>query len=89
METRVAVIAVVVRDSSSVSQLNELLHEYGEQIIGRMGVPYRQRGVNLISVAIDAPADAISALSGKLGRLSGVTAKTVYAPEEALHGMKG
>lgn len=80
METRVAVIAVIVREGGSVTALNELLHQYGPYIIGRMGVPYRDKGVNIISVAMDAPGDVISALSGKLGRLSGVTAKTVYAP---------
>ena len=84
METRVAVVAIIVREGGSVAALNELLHRYGNYIIGRMGVPYRQRGVNVISVAMDAPADVISALSGKLGRLEGITAKTVYAPEEAL-----
>ena len=84
METRVALLAVIVREGSSVAELNELLHQYGDQIIGRLGVPYRARGVNIISVAMDAPADVISALSGKLGRLPGITAKTVYAPEDAL-----
>lgn len=81
METRVAVLAVIVREGTAVTALNDLLHQYGAYIIGRMGVPYRQRGVNIISVALDAPQDIISALSGKLGRLPGVTAKTVYAPE--------
>ena len=85
METRVAVVAIIVREAESVSALNELLHQYGAYIVGRMGVPYRERGVNIISVAMDAPADVISALSGKIGRLRGVTAKTVYAPEEALN----
>ena len=61
-----------------------ILHQYAPYIIGRMGVPYHARGVNIISVAVDAPADAISALSGKIGRLAGITAKTVYAPEDAL-----
>ena len=84
METRVAVLAIIVREEESVSALNELLHQYGKYIIGRMGVPYRTRGVNVISVAMDAPADVISALSGKIGRLKGITAKTVYAPEDAL-----
>ena len=84
METRVALLAVIVREGSSVAELNELLHQYGDHIIGRMGVPYRARGVNIISGAMDAPADVISALSGKLGRLPGITAKTVYAPEDAL-----
>ena len=81
METRVAVLAIIVREGTAVTALNDLLHQYGAYIIGRMGVPYRQRGVNIISVALDAPQDVISALSGKLGRLPGVTSKTVYAPE--------
>ena len=80
VETRVAVIAIIVRQGTQVAALNELLHQYGPHIIGRMGVPYREKGVNIISVAMDAPGDVISALSGKLGRLEGVTAKTVYAP---------
>ena len=84
METRVAVMAIIVREGTSVEALNGLLHQYGRYIIGRMGVPYRQRGVNVISVALDAPQDVISALSGKIGRLPGITAKTVYAPEDAL-----
>lgn len=84
MDTRVAVVAIIVREEDSVAEVNALLHQYGGYVIGRMGVPYRQRGVNVISVAVDAPGDVISALSGKLGRLRGVTAKTVYAPEEAL-----
>ena len=83
METRVAVLAVIVQEGSSVQALNELL-QYGPYIIGRMGVPYRERGVNIISVALDAPNDVISALSGKLGRLDGITAKTVYAPDAAI-----
>ena len=84
METRVAVLAIIVRDMDAVPALNQLLHQYAAHIIGRMGVPYHARGVNIISVAMDAPADVISALSGKIGRLQGVTAKTVYAPEGAL-----
>lgn len=88
METRVAVLAILVREPDSVAALNDLLHQYGERIVGRMGVPYRARGVNIISVALDAPETEISALSGKIGRLPGVTAKTVYAPEEALNGKR-
>ncbi|WP_455581901.1 TM1266 family iron-only hydrogenase system putative regulator [Dysosmobacter sp.] len=84
MDTRVAVLAIIVREGTAVAALNDLLHQYAEHIIGRMGVPYHQRGVSVISVAMDAPADVISALSGKIGRLPGITAKTVYAPEEAL-----
>ena len=84
METRVVLVAIIVRENASVSALNELLHQYGSYMVGRMGVPYRSRGVNIISVAMDAPADVISALSGKIGKLPGITAKTVYAPEDAL-----
>ncbi len=84
METRVAVLAIIVKNAEAAPALNELLHRYAHRIIGRMGGPYHARGVNIISVAMDAPADEISALSGKIGRLAGVTAKTVYAPEEAL-----
>ncbi len=79
METRVAVIGIIVEDEDSVEALNALLHEYGRYVIGRMGVPYRARGVNVISVAVDAPSDVISALAGKVGGLSGVSAKTAYS----------
>ena len=84
VETRVAVIAIIVREGAQVAALNELLHQYRPHIIGRMGVPYREKGVNIISVALDAPGDVISALSGKLGRLDGITAKTLYAPEDSI-----
>ena len=77
-------MAIIVREGDSVAALNALLHAYGDFIIGRMGVPYRSRGVSLISIAMDAPGSVISALSGKIGRLEGITVKTVYAPEEAL-----
>ena len=80
VEMRVAVIAIIVREGTQVAALNDLLRQCGPYIVGRMGVPYREKGVNIISVAMDAPGDVISALSGKLGRLEGVTAKTVYAP---------
>lgn len=79
METRVAVISVIVSDENSVEQLNKILHNYGQYIIGRMGLPYRAKGVNIICVAVDAPQDIISAMSGKLGRLPGVNAKTAYS----------
>ena len=83
METRVAVMSILVeesegRPSESVKQLNGLLHEFGQYIIGRMGIPYRQKQVNIISIAMDAPQNVISALSGKIGRLPGVTVKTTY-----------
>ena len=79
METRVAVLAIIVREGSSVEALNGLLHQYGQHIIGRMGVPYHARGVNIISVALDAPAAEISALSGKLGMIKGMSVKVIYA----------
>ncbi|MBS6980724.1 MAG: iron-only hydrogenase system regulator [Oscillibacter sp.] len=79
METRVALIGIIVEQESSVAALNALLHEYGGYIIGRMGLPYRERGVNIISVVLDAPQDKIAALSGKIGRLPGVSAKTQYS----------
>lgn len=82
MDSRVAVIAILVHDPDSVEALNGLLHEFGQYIVGRMGVPYPKRDVNIISVAVDAPQETVSALSGKIGRLNGVTAKTVYAPAE-------
>lgn len=79
MENRVALIGIVVENSDSVAKLNALLHGYADFIIGRMGVPYKKRGVSVISIAIDAPSDTISTLSGKIGMLPGVTSKTVYA----------
>ena len=78
-ETRVAVVAIVLENSECADKVNDLLHEYSSYIIGRMGIPYREKGLNLISVAIDAPQDCISTLSGKLGRLDGVSVKAVYA----------
>ena len=71
MESRIAVISIIVENSDSVECLNRILHEYGIYIIGRMGIPYRQRGISIISVAIDAPLDIINALTGKIGRLAG------------------
>ena len=79
METRVALIGIIVENEASVAALNDLLHQYAPYIIGRMGVPYRTRGVNIISVALDAPQDAIAALSGQLGRLAALSAKTQYS----------
>ena len=78
-QTRIAIIAIVVEDSESAVEINALLHEYSKYIIGRMGIPYPAKNVSLISVAIDAPADSISALTGKLGRIPGVTVKTAYS----------
>ena len=79
METRVAVISILIEDPASVQPMNDLLHQYSEYIIGRMGIPYREKGISIISIAMDAPQDKISALSGKIGRLSGVTAKAAYS----------
>ncbi|MBO4694152.1 MAG: iron-only hydrogenase system regulator [Clostridia bacterium] len=79
MESRIAVISIIVDDREVTEKLNHILHEYGDFIIGRMGIPYRERGINIISVALDAPQDIISALSGKIGALDGITAKTAYS----------
>ncbi len=79
METRVALIAIIVEDGDSVQAVNQLLHEYGGYIIGRMGIPYREKGISIISIAIDAPQEVVSALSGKIGRLPHVSTKTAYS----------
>ena len=79
METRVAVIGIIVKNIESVEELNKLLSEYGHYIIGRMGVPYHKKEVNIISIAIDATQDVINTLSGKIGRLDGVYTKTAYS----------
>lgn len=79
MDTRIAVIAIIVEDRESSAAMNEVLHQYGEYIIGRMGIPYKQKGISLISVAIDAPNEIISALTGKLGNIPGLTAKAAYS----------
>ena len=79
MDSRIAVISIIVENADMVEQFNALLHEYGKYIIGRMGIPYRQKGVNIISIALDAPQDVTAALSGKIGALPGVSAKTVYS----------
>ena len=79
METRVAVMSIIVENHNSVERINALLHEYGEYIIGRMGLPYRKRGISIISVALDAPQNTLSSLSGKIGGLDGVSVKTAYS----------
>ena len=79
METRVAVMSIIVENPDSVETLNSILHEYGEWIIGRMGIPYRKRRVSIISIALDAPQNTISALAGKIGKLPGVSVKTAYS----------
>lgn len=81
MDTRIAVIAIIVEDNGAAEEVNRLLHQYAEYVVGRMGVPYRPKEVSIISVILDAPQDAISALSGKLGMLNGVNTKTVYSRE--------
>ena len=79
MESRIAVIGIVVEAEASVDALNDILHEYRDYIIGRMGIPYRQKNINIISIAVDAPQEVISALSGKVGKLPGVSSKTAYS----------
>ena len=79
MDSRVALISIIVEQADSVEALNRILHEYDAYIIGRMGLPYQKRGISIISIAVDAPADIISALSGKLGRLPGVSSKALYS----------
>ena len=79
MDSRVAVLSIIVEKEESVAELNELLHRYGRYIIGRLGIPYRGRGINIICVAIDAPNNEINALTGSLGRIQGITAKAHYS----------
>ena len=79
MAKRVAVMSIIVENPESVEALNGILHENGDFIIGRMGMPYRERGINIISIAMDAPQDTISAMSGKIGSLPGVSVKTAYS----------
>lgn len=79
METRVAVIGIIVENPDSTEEMNRVLHEYAPYIIGRMGIPYREKGISIISIAVDAPQDAISALSGTIGRIDGITVKTAYS----------
>lgn len=79
MDKRVAIIGIIVEDETKAESINSILHEYREYVIGRMGIPYKEKGISIISIAIDAPEDEISALSGRIGRLSGVSTKTAYA----------
>lgn len=88
MESRVALIGIIVENNDSIEKLNQLLHQYAEFIIGRMGIPYPKRGISIISITMDAPGDAISSLSGKLGMLPGVNTKTIYSKTTAA-GIKG
>ncbi len=79
METRIAVMGIIVEDMESVEILNNVLHAYGEYIVGRMGIPYRKKNVNIVSIAVDAPQDVISAMSGKIGKIKGISVKTAYS----------
>ena len=79
MDTKIAIIAIIVEDLSATEKMNEVLHEYSEFIIGRMGLPYRERNISIISIAIDATNETINALSGKLGNIDGITAKAVFS----------
>ena len=79
METRIAVMGIIVENINSVEELNRLLHQSGKYIIGRMGLPYRDKKVHIVSIAIDAPQDVISALAGRLGNIAGISVKTAYS----------
>ncbi|WP_303865139.1 TM1266 family iron-only hydrogenase system putative regulator [Alkalibaculum bacchi] len=79
METRIALIGIIVEEKDSAEKLNTILHEYGHYIVGRMGIPYHKRKISVISIVVDAPSDVISALSGKLGMIPHVSVKTVYS----------
>jgi putative iron-only hydrogenase system regulator len=82
MENRISVISIIIEDTSVVGEVNELLHNFGDYIVGRMGIPYKDRGVSIICIVIDAPGDVTSALSGKLGMLKGVATKTIVAKQK-------
>ncbi len=79
MEKRIAVIGIIVENKDSVEKLNSLLHEFGDCIIGRMGLPYKERNLNIVSLAVDAPQNTISELTGKIGKLDGISVKTAYS----------
>ena len=81
METRVALISIIVENNDVIDDINHLLHEAGKYIIGRMGIPYHEKQMNIISVVMDAPQEKVSALSGKLGMIPGVSSKCLYAPD--------
>ena len=78
-ETRIAVLSIIVENTDTTAELNDIIHEYAESMVGRMGIPYRGRGINIISLVVDAPQNVISTLSGRIGRLEGVTSKVAYA----------
>ena len=85
METRIAVVGIIVENKEAVGKVNQILHDYSPYIIGRMGIPYRERGINIVSIAIDAPQDTISALTGKIGKLPGISVKTAYSSVVTRH----
>ena len=84
-ETRIAVVGIIVENKGAVGEVNQILHDYSPYIIGRMGIPYRERGINIVSIAIDAPQDTISALTGKIGKLPGISVKTAYSSVVTRH----
>ena len=86
METRIALVGIIVEDTSAAAAANEILHQFGRFIVGRMGVPYRDKGICIISVIIDAPQQEISAMSGRLGKLPGISVKTLYSKAGQAHG---
>lgn len=86
METRVAILGIIVENLDSVELVNRILHEFGNYIIGRMGIPYREKKIHIVSIAVDAPQDTISAMAGKIGRLPGISVKTVYSNVTAASG---
>lgn len=86
METRVAVISIIVEKEEAATPLNSVIHRYGSYVVGRMGIPYRSKGVNVICLVVDAPSDIISAFSGKIGRIDGVSAKTAYSAVKTVGG---
>ncbi len=79
METRVALLSIIVENEDAVGEVNDLLHRFGKFIIGRLGIPYRQKNVNIICIAMDAPGDEINALAGALSRIRGITAKATFS----------
>ena len=89
MQTRIALIGIMVEDMGATERINALLHEYSRYVVGRMGIPYRDRGVSIISVVLDAPGNDISTLAGRLGQIKGVSVKTIYSTEPEPKGHDG
>ena len=79
MDTRIAVLSIIVEDMEKTAELNQIIHEFSEYVVGRMGIPYREKGISIISLVMDAPQNVISTLSGRIGRLRGVTSRATYA----------